>query len=184
MNVACGGEAAGLEPGVQPGLEIVMTRHFCALSRFPFEPHPETTLMQEDVLDAHGRRRADARERIDHQRNQRPVTQAGERGHADAVQQRPRLVEAQDRRLAALDDMLRPAHGSGGIERQHAAGRETVEQVADRGQMTLDRRRRMALAEPLDIGGDLNRRDRRHRDDPGACTRQGTRARRRRRRGG
>ena len=70
----------------------------------------------------------------------------------DRIEERPRLVSFQDRRLAALHDMLRPAHGRGRIHRNDLSGHQEIEEHADRGKMLLHGGRRARMV--LDIGGD------------------------------
>ena len=61
--------------------------------------------------------------------------------------------------------MRRPAHRGGGVERHHLAHYQPVEQVADGGELLLDRRCRQRRGLELDPGRDvqrLYRSDRRH----------------------
>lgn len=55
------------------------------------QARPAATLRDKDVLDLHRKRCADARERIDHRRDKRTVTQADRRRDIDAVHQCARL---------------------------------------------------------------------------------------------
>jgi hypothetical protein len=57
----------------------MVTRHGVRLAAFLAQPHPESAVLHEHVLNLHGERRADARERIDHEGNQGAVAQAGRR---------------------------------------------------------------------------------------------------------
>ena len=75
-------------------------------------------------------RGADAGEGIDHQADQRAVAQAGERRGVDRVEKLRASAAVEHRRLAALDDWLRPAHGGGRIEGQDA-GRSRASQTGD-----------------------------------------------------
>jgi len=96
-----------------------------------------TRIVRRAFLDAHGRGRADAREGIDHQRDERAVAQADERRNIDAVEQRARFVGGEDRHLAALHAVLESAHGGGRIERRHAAGGEIIKEMPNGGEMAL-----------------------------------------------
>ena len=88
---------------------------------------------------------------IGHQRDQRPIAQADDGRDIDAVEQLARLRRRQHRRLAALDDVLRPAHRVGGIDREDLADDEPVEQHADRGEVLLDGRLLELAADRLRI---------------------------------
>src|SRR3546814_13897294 len=53
--------------GGQIVLKIMVAGHFVLLAALFVQPHPETAVLHKNVLDTHGERRADPRERIDHQ---------------------------------------------------------------------------------------------------------------------
>src|SRR3546814_10485896 len=53
--------------GGQIVLKIMVAGHFVLLAALFVQPHPETAVLHENVHDTHGERRADPRERIDHQ---------------------------------------------------------------------------------------------------------------------
>jgi hypothetical protein len=73
------------------------------------------------------------------------------------------LAALEHRRLAGLDDVLRPAHRRGRIVRHDLADDQPVEQHADRRELLLDRRRRDLDLQLLYISGDVVRPDRRRR---------------------
>ncbi len=106
-------------------------------------------------------RRADARERIDHQPDQRAVAQADDGRRVDRVDELARLGRVEHRRLAAPHDVARPAHGGGGVGRHDLAVTMPIEQVAQRGQAQLRRRRGSRALQLLDVGGDMHALDRR-----------------------
>jgi hypothetical protein len=66
-----------------------------------------------------------------------------------------RLSRLQHRRLATFDDVLRAAHGNGGIGRHDLAGHKPVEQVVERREPLLDGRRGQHARLRLDPGGDV-----------------------------
>ena len=70
------GEARALDVGGEIGLKVVVARHGVRLAAFLAQPHPKAAVLREHVLDLHAERRADAREAVDHQPDQRPVAQA------------------------------------------------------------------------------------------------------------
>ena len=114
-----------------------------------------------DVLDAHPDRRADAREGIDHQADQRAVAQADDGRRVDRVDELARLGRVEHRRLAAPHDVARPAHGGGRVGRHDLADHHPIEQVAQRGQAQLRGRRGSRALQLLDVGGDMHALDRR-----------------------
>ena len=141
---------------VQVGLQIVMARHGVLLAALLVQAHPKPPVLRIHVLHAHADRRADAREGIDHQADQRPVAEADDRRRVDRVDQLPRLRRIKHRRLAAPHDMARPAHGGGGINRHDLADDKPVEQMPQRRQAQLRGRRGARLLQLLDIGGDMH----------------------------
>lgn len=121
--------------------------------------HPQAAVLHVYVLDPHGGGRTDPGEGVDHQPDQRPIAQADRRAYVDCVEDRTGLVRREHGRLAPLHDMLRPSHGAGRVERQHAAGRQPVEHHPDRSQALLDRWGAVAPSQLLDVGGDIDRAD-------------------------
>jgi len=85
------------------GLQVVMAWHFMLLAAFLLQADPHAAVLHIHVLAAHLERRADAREAVDHQPDQSAVAQAERRAGVDGIQQRPRFLGGQDRRLAFLD---------------------------------------------------------------------------------
>ena len=77
----------------------------------------------------------------------------------DAVEQLAGLLGGQHRGLAALDDMLGPAHGVRRVDGEDLADDQPVEQHADRGEVLLDGRLGGRGLQRLDIGGDVDRLD-------------------------
>ena len=107
----------------------------------------------EIIFDLHADDGADAGEGVDHDADQRAIAQPDEQGTSlptrrqgdllfdlDAGEQLSGLFLAQHRRLAALDDVLRPAHRMRRVDGENLADDQPVEQHADRGQMLLDGR--------------------------------------------
>jgi len=80
-----------------------MAWHFMLLAAFLLQADPHAAVLHIHVLAAHLERRADAREAVDHQPDQSAVAQAERRAGVDGIQQRPRFLGGQDRRLAFLD---------------------------------------------------------------------------------
>jgi hypothetical protein len=61
--------------------------------------------------------------------------------------------------LRGCDDVARPAHGAGRVDRHDLAGDEPVEQMADRGEPLLDARRGQLARPGLDPSRDMHRLD-------------------------
>ena len=151
------GEPAAVDIVVQVGLEVVVAGHLVALAALLVQANPQAPVLDVGVLDLHRERRADPRERIDHEADQRAVAQADRRRHVDRVEQGARLRRIEHGRLAALHAVRGPADGRGRVHRHDLARHKPVEQMADRGEALFDRRRRSRAAELLDIGGDMQR---------------------------
>jgi len=137
----------------------VVCWHFVALAAFLVQTDPPTFALGVVILDPHGDDGANPSEGIGHYRDQRAVTQAHERRDVDAVEQLAGLFGGQHRGLAALNDMLGPAHGMGRVGGEHLADHEPVEQHADRRQVLLCGRLRVRGLQGLDISSDVDRLD-------------------------
>ena len=85
------GEARALDVGGKVGLKVVVTRHGVRLAAFLAQPHPLAAVLREHVFDRHAKRRADARERIDHEGDERPIAQPGMHRDIDAVDESARF---------------------------------------------------------------------------------------------
>jgi molybdate-binding protein len=117
-------DAGGGDIFVDEGLELVVRRHLMALAAFFVEPDPPALALGVVVLDAHGDDGADAGEGVGHDADERAVAQPDDVGNFclravgqgyrlddfDAAEQQASLILGQHRRLAALDDVLWPAH--------------------------------------------------------------------------
>lgn len=147
-------QAGALQVVTEISFEFVVAGHLMPLAALLVQPQPEPALLHEHVLDPQAERRADAGEGINHEANQRPVAEARYGRDFDRVQELARLVRRQHRRLALLDRVTRTADGRGWIEREHAAGGEPVQHLADGGQALLHGWGRVALLQLLDIGRD------------------------------
>jgi hypothetical protein len=159
-------QIAAVDIGMEIRLEIVVARHRVALAALLVELHPQPSVLDEHVLDPAGQRRADPREGVDHQRDQRAVAQANARRHVDRVEQRARLGRVEHRRLAGPRAMRRPAHRHRRVGGHDLAAHQPVEEATHRGEPLLDRRRRQVEPELLDPRGDVERLDLRKRAHP------------------
>src|SRR5579871_177455 len=79
------------------------------------KPNPTALAVFAIVIDPHVDHGRDPREGVAHQSNQRAVAKAYNGIGLDRVEKHPRLLSPEDRRLAALHYMLRPADRSTGI---------------------------------------------------------------------
>ena len=89
------------------------------------------------MLDRHAERCAGPSEGIDHQSDQRAITQTGMCRDIDAVEQRARFRRIEHRCLSRRHDVPGPAHLARRIDRHDLAGDEPVEQMTDCGETTL-----------------------------------------------
>jgi hypothetical protein len=94
---------------MQVGFEVVMAGHGVLLAALLVQAHPKPPVLRIHVFDAHADRRADARERIDHEAKERTIAQANDGRDIDRVDELARLGRIERRRLAAPHDMARAA---------------------------------------------------------------------------
>jgi hypothetical protein len=92
-----------------------MTRHRVALSALLAQPHPLPPVLREDILDRRPEGRADPRERIDHEPDQRAIAQACDLPRVDAVEQRARFAGIEHRRLPGRDNVAGPRTDAAGL---------------------------------------------------------------------
>ena len=88
------------------------------------EPEPPPGVLPVVVLSPHPQDRAHPREAVEHHREERPVSEAGERARVDVIEELPRLGRGQDWRRALGDDVLRPPHRCRGVHREDLADDE------------------------------------------------------------
>lgn len=93
-------QAGAVDVGGQGVFEIVVGGHGMILAALLVQPQPQPPILREHVLDLHTQAGADAREAVNHKRDQRPVPQPRRRRGVDRVQQRPRLGRLEHRGLA------------------------------------------------------------------------------------
>jgi hypothetical protein len=135
------GDAGSFELLVQINFEIVVARHFVMLAAFFVQADPQAPVLNKNILDFHGERSANARERIDHETNQGTIAQADVCADVDALEQAPRVVRRQDGRLAFLHHMARSAYGRGRIDAHDLAEDKPIEQVTNGCKARFDRGR-------------------------------------------
>jgi len=124
--------------------------------------------LHEVVADFHLQDGADARERVDHDTDERAVAQAGEVGRlmylavraggfddGDAVEQSTSFVDGEHRRLTFLHYILRAAHGMGRVDFENVARYQPVEQHPHGGQVLFHRGWRDFALQVLDERGDM-----------------------------
>ena len=99
---------------------------------------------------------------VDHHADQRPIAQARPTVDASMLSRSLRAWSAVSTGvLPRLTACFGPRTECAGIDREHLADDQPVEQHADRGQVLLDGRLLKILAERADIGGHMHRLDRR-----------------------
>ena len=99
-------------------LERMVRRHLVIFPALLVEPEPPALALGEVVLDPHGQRRADPREAVNKDGEERPVTKSDQRIRGDALEQRVRFLGHQHRRLTPLDHVLRTPHHRGRVRLQ------------------------------------------------------------------
>ena len=104
---------------------------------------------------AHRQGRAHPGKGIRHHGDQRPVPQPHQSRCVDAVEQAAGLGCGQHRRLACLDHLLWPPDRRGRVAGDHLAHHQPVKELAQAGQVLLDRGRRIGVGQLLDVGGHM-----------------------------
>ena len=122
------------------------------------EPQPPPAPLLEVVLPPHPQDRAHPREAVEHHREERPVSEPGQRARVDVLEELPRFCRGQDWRRALGDDVLRPPHRGRWVHREDLADDEPVAEHADRGQVLFHGRDRAGVG--ADVGGHVERGDR------------------------
>jgi len=102
-------EPAAVDIGMEVSLEVVVAGHFVALAALLVQANPKSAVLHVNVLNLHRERRADTRERIDHEADQGVVAKAYGRRYVDRVEQLPCLGRIKHRRLPALHAVRRPS---------------------------------------------------------------------------
>ena len=119
------------------------------------EPEPPSAPLPEVVLPPHPQDRAHPREAVEHDGEERPVTEPGERARIDRLEELPRLRRREHRRRALGHDVLRTAHGGSRVHPEDLVDDEPVAEHANRGQVLLHRRNRSRMGP--DVGGHVER---------------------------
>lgn len=155
---------------IEIGFEAVVRRHLVTFAAFLVQAHPPALADGVIVLDAHADDGADAGERVSHNGDQRAIAKTRDVRHlnlravrlldlpayANALEQRACIVDDQHRRLAAFDNVLRPAHRVCRVDGEDLADDEVVKQHPYCGQVLLDGRLGIRGQHRLDIGRDVD----------------------------
>src|ERR1039457_2369726 len=107
------GDARGVDVRRHVLFEFVVRRHLVALAALLMQPHPPAAALKIPILDIHAGRGAHARERVHHESDERAIAEADDEGsdlpgplvlplNGNAVEENPRLVRGEHRRLALL----------------------------------------------------------------------------------
>ena len=131
--------------------------HLVLFSALLVKPHPAAPSLDKEVFHLHRNRRSNPGEGVDHEANQRSISQAGKGSGVDGVDQSPRFVGLEDRGLAAPLRVLRPAHGVGRVRRYDLADHHPIEEHPQSGQPQLYRGLGMELELRLDERRDVDR---------------------------
>ena len=103
-------EARAFDIFGQVFLKRVVAGHFMALAAFLAQTHPEPVAFVKEIGNRHADRRADAREGVGHETDQRAVAQTGDGVGINGGQQLPGFLAVEHRRFAAPDAVARTAH--------------------------------------------------------------------------
>ena len=121
----------GIEVFVEGLGRPVVSRDVMSLPALLVEPQPPPAPLLEVVLPPHPQDRAHPREAVEHHREERPVSEPGQRARVDVREELPRFGRGQNWRRALGDDVLRPPHRGRGVHRDDLADDEPVAEYAD-----------------------------------------------------
>ena len=148
---------------LQKGFELVMAGHLVTLAAFFMEAHPSPAGLGVNVLDAHFDGRADTREGVCEQGDDRPIAEADDTRpsgavlRGDGIEEVAGLVGGEYRGLAFFHYILRPTNHARGVGGHDLTQNKPIEEHADGGELHFDGRRRYPLLEFFDISRDVNR---------------------------
>ena len=134
-----------------------MHRHLVVLAALLVQPEPPALALGEVVLNPHRKRRADAREAVDQDADERPIAKADQAVCRDALKQLMRFLRREDRRAAAVDDVARAPHHRCRVGADDLADHQPVKQHAHRRQMLLHAGRCVRRPQLLDVGSHMHR---------------------------
>jgi hypothetical protein len=152
-------DAGGRNVLLKVAVEIVVGRHLVFLAALLVQPDPAPAPLHKEVFDPHGDRRAHARKGVDHQTDQSAIAQTGKGSGVDRVEQGPRLVGLEYRRLAAPLRVLGAAHGVRRVHRNYLAHHHPIEEHPQGGQPLLHGGLRVLAELGLDEGRYVDRLD-------------------------
>jgi hypothetical protein len=109
------------------------------------------------VPDPHLDDRTNAAKGVDHGRNEGPIAQTHNGGGIQRVQEFPRFLLGQHRRLAFRDRVLGAADWGCGTSSDNLTHDQPVKEHSDGRQMLLDRRVRHTFPQQFDVGGHVER---------------------------
>jgi hypothetical protein len=174
-----GRDVGGGDVFIEVLFEIVVAGHLVLHAAFLVQAHPAAPALHEVVAHLHLERGVDAREAVDHQRDERAIAQPHEHGFeafrlplarrvshdGNAVEQLAGFLGGKHGRLAFFHDVLGAAHHVRRVYPDDLADYKPVEQHAQRGQVLLDRgcgeglRLVILVLQVLEAGGDVERFD-------------------------
>lgn len=149
----------GREVGVQILLEQVVTGNVMSLAAFLMEAKPPALALRIVVLDFQTERGVDAREGKYQNADQRSIAKTNECIGSDRIEEQSCFIARENRRLAALHDVLWTAHRARGIRRNDLADHQPVEKHPHCGEVLLDGRLRERLAALLNVRSNNSRVD-------------------------
>lgn len=143
----------------QINLKAMVAGEFVILPALLQQADPKAVLFGEYVFDVHGQGRADAGERIGHERNQGTIAKVRDSVRRNGAEQVPRFLGRQDRRFAFQVRMSRPAHSGGRVDRDDLAGHKPIEEMAQCGQVLFDGQGCLRSGLEFNPGRDMERPD-------------------------
>jgi hypothetical protein len=117
------------QTGAFLGTACKMRRHFVPLAALFVESYPAVLAILIIIFDAHVHDVRDAREGVEHEADERSITESDDGIHFDRIKERTRLVGGEHWRFPAMGDMLRPADRRGRVHQHDLSGQEKIELI-------------------------------------------------------
>jgi len=152
-------DAGGTDVRIKVLLKRVVDWHHVFLAALHVQPELPALPLGEVVVDFQGDRRADAGERVNERTDESAIVQILDHIGIDRVQKLSRLLAREDRRLAALYDVLLSVDGMRRVGRHDSADHKPIKEHPDCRELLFDAGLRVGKSALLDEGGDDRRGD-------------------------
>ena len=108
-----------------------MRRHLMALAALFVQPYPPAPVLEISIFDIHPDPVTHTGEGINHESDERPITETDHTRRVDAVGKLPGFIGGEHRSFSALRRIFRTTYGSSGVGRGDLAKNQIIENHAD-----------------------------------------------------